>query len=113
MRLIDANEVLNGIEELKTSPWATEFYMFPHQLAVKEAMEVVSELCVNQSPTIDAVPVVRCKDCLMFIPDKQLNHDDYPNQICADGLCSDCDKYKDESDFCSNGERKGEIDCGK
>lgn len=53
MRLIDADEVLNGIEELKTSPWATDNYMAPHNLAVKEALEIVSELCINQSPTFN------------------------------------------------------------
>lgn len=64
MRLIDADEILTGIEELKTSPWATEPYMFHHELAVKEALEIVRDLCVNQAPTVDAVPVVRCKDCV-------------------------------------------------
>jgi len=57
MRLIDADEILTGIEELKISPWATEPYMFHHELAVKEALEIVRDLCVNQAPTVDAVPV--------------------------------------------------------
>lgn len=69
MRLIDADEILTGIEELKTCPWATEPYMFHHELAVKEALEIVRDLCVNQAPTVDAVPVVRCKDCYFYQDD--------------------------------------------
>lgn len=68
-RLIDADEILTGIEELKISPWATEPYMFHHELAVKEALEIVRDLCVNQAPTVDAVPVVRCKDCYFYQDD--------------------------------------------
>lgn len=70
MRLIDADKILTGIEEIKISPWATESYMFPHELAVKEALEIVRDLCVNQAPTVDAVIVVRCKECVHRIIDK-------------------------------------------
>lgn len=71
MRLIDADEILTGIEELKISPWATEPYMFHHELAVKEALEIVRDLCVNQAPTVDAVPVVRCTDCWFYQSDNR------------------------------------------
>lgn len=51
----------------------------------------------------DVVEVVRCKDCKYFIPDKYLDHTKYPNDLEADGLCGNIDKYKDEDCFCSSG----------
>lgn len=93
MRLIDADEILTGIEELKISPWATEDYMCYHNLAVKEALEIVRDLCLNQAPTIDAVPVVRCKDCKYFTLSPygcgkwefDMEHGDEQNNFCSYG----------------------------
>ena len=52
------------------------------------------EICemLNDAPTVDAVPVVRCKDCFHF----------------WDGVCkAHIDViYVDDNDFCSMGERK-------
>lgn len=51
---------------------------------------------VDNAPTVDAVPVVRCKDCFHF----------------WDGICNaHVDViYVDDNDFCSMGERNDEID---
>lgn len=50
---------------------------------------------IDAMPTIDAVPVVRCKDCKWF------------NKLgCAINIVDDSDRPK-ENDFCSFGERKG------
>lgn len=98
MRLIDADEILTGIEELKTCPWATEPYMFHHELAVKEALEIVRDLCVNQAPTVDAVPVVRCKDCYFYQDD------------CSCGLNGGTGWAP--VDYCSYGEPKGDMKIG-
>lgn len=54
----------------------------------------------------DFTEVVRCKDCKCYIPDSELDHNEYPNPLEADGLCENIDKYTDETDFCSFGERK-------
>lgn len=51
MRLIDADAVL---EELKRM----EVEMMPAKLA-----HIYTAVVIEDSPTIDAVPVVRCKDC--------------------------------------------------
>ena len=51
----------------------------------------------EDAPTIDAVPVVRCKDCKHWHPDDDEGHCDNP-----DGL----DNYARADDFCSYGERK-------
>ena len=62
MRLIDADALLNDISDLKKSPWFHENY-FDHKNIRKEAIEIVEQLCIDKAPTIDAVPVIRCRDC--------------------------------------------------
>lgn len=57
-------------------------------------------------PLADVAEVVRCKDCKYFIQDAELDHNEYPNIIEADGLCDCSLKLTDADDFCSNGERK-------
>lgn len=61
MRLIDADSVLKGIDELKQSPWFNRGKEvvesdpgFQHigYLERKEAVEVVRDLCIRQEPTV-------------------------------------------------------------
>ena len=52
---------------------------------------------VNIAHTIDAVPVVRCRECKWWQEDDDIGHCDNP-----DGL----DNYAKPEDFCSYGERK-------
>ena len=55
---------------------------------------------ILNAPTVDAVPVVRCKDC-----------ENWSDQDClADGLCW-CDRFERftlGNFFCAEGERRGE-----
>ena len=53
---------------------------------------------VENAPTIDAVPVVRCKDCVYY----QDNNNGYPHNECR----WRSDETPDATDFCSFGERK-------
>lgn len=62
--------------------------------------------CLKFKNKADFVEVVRCKDCEYFIPDKYLNHTKYPNDLEADGLCDNIDKYTDENRYCSSAKRK-------
>ena len=60
---------------------------------------------IDNAPTVDAVPVVRCKDC---------KYNSEHKAIGEDGLW--CDYWAidpDENDFCSYGERRedGEDDA--
>ena len=81
MRLIDADRLIDEFEDTVGSPIA----------------RTRLKLQVQNQPTIDAVEVVRCKDCKYF-----------------DGEC--CDRYADETlgyshstqpnFFCACGERK-------
>ena len=60
------------------------------------------KLLLQQEPTIDAVRVVRCKDCRYW----QDNNGGYPNKECRWRE----DETPDADDFCSCGERKGGKD---
>lgn len=85
MRLIDGDGLW---ERLNYEPW--EHNADRDEIALP---------IVNAAPTVDAVPVVRCKDC------KYGDYDSKPNGAMA------CLRTKDgfwrkETDFCSYGERK-------
>ena len=58
---------------------------------------------IDQAPTIDAVPVVRCKDCKFGDWDSE-PHDAMVCMRTKDGF------WRSGNDFCSFGERKGGAD---
>ena len=62
--------------------------------------ERIREL-LQDIPTVDAVPVVRCRECKWWQEDDDIGHCDNP-----DGL----DNYAKPEDFCSYGKRKGGAD---
>ena len=55
---------------------------------------------IRRRPTIDAVEVVRCKDCKYW----QDNNDGYPHEECR----WEHGETPDANDFCSYGERREE-----
>lgn len=79
MRLIDADELMEKYH--KTPVWD-------------------SWVEINNSPTIDAVPVVRCKDCV-FAEER------YSHLSCMNGI-SYRNSWNEPDAFCSYGERKEE-----
>ena len=83
MRLIDADEaIINfGFEWDDISPTRDEFVAF-----------------LKKQPTIDAVPVVRCKDCI-----RRYDTDECPMCFLIEGnYC----EYTNENGFCDRGERR-------
>ena len=92
MRLIDADALLEGIAELKQSPWYKDF---SGRFFRKEAVEAIEDLCIKKEPTVDAVEVVRCKDCKHW-------------HITSDGFgeCNVMDKQFLGKEYCSFGEKK-------
>ena len=52
MRLIDADALLEGIAELKRSPW---YENYSGRFFRKEAVEIVEDLCIKKAPTVDVV----------------------------------------------------------
>ena len=102
MRLIDADALERKITQEKDSFVARDPYNtgYNNGLAMAHAMVVTT-------PTIDAVPVVRCKDCKYNVANMEcdpLDSTDYEGVVCSywmsDGACP--------TDFCSYGERRSE-----
>ena len=58
---------------------------------------------IEEMPTIDAVPVVRCKDCKYG----EVDDADFPAQYLCKHNGAD---WNDENHFCSYGERKEGAD---
>ena len=88
MRLIDADRALEIVRDQGIA------HPNAHHLT-NYAM-----LILREAPTVDAVEVVRCKDCKYW----QDNNDGYPHEECRWGH----GETPDANDFCSNGERKEE-----
>lgn len=91
MRLIDADAFIQMMEE-KCDPEST---LDPWVLSVCRGG-------VKMMPTVDAVPVVRCRDCKYF--DSGTDEDGKLFFKCLGWVYGGTS----EDDFCSHGERKGE-----
>ena len=95
MRLIDAdaligkfNEKVDMAECLVNERTAERFATF---CALADAVE--------EMPTVDAVPVVRCKDC-------EYSYDDISGMCCSHGVCVDCEVPPNF--YCAYGKRRAE-----
>ena len=94
-RLIDADAFKMLLEEIRQEYLEEDTYSSNF---AAEVIETVQDEYLANSPTVDAVEVVRCKDCKhRAIGDDVCIH---PNRI-GDGYI----EVKDD-DFCSYGERK-------
>lgn len=80
MRLIDADALVKALNESGV----------PYRADVQEVLDA--------QPTVDAVPVVRCKDCKWW--------SDWGNGTGSCELSEDAMRREDATDFCSFGERK-------
>lgn len=91
MRLIDADDRKLRAELTYYTCWT----------GIDEAPYLFAVDVLDKATTIDAVPVIRCKDCKFY----------YPNME-ADGETGDCKKaqwfrrLQYPNDFCSRAERK-------
>lgn len=87
MRLIDADELINVLKD-------------PPVHASLGGMTMADVLLlVDEAPTIDAVPVVRCKDCVNFEIDDAEGIEDW---------CATTGARTAEDGYCAWGERKAE-----
>ena len=77
---------------------ANDYVMFRCQLG--GLVDVVEFL--NDMPTVDAVPIVRCKDCKHYRPQKKSAHWEDRANYCNRIVTIKVQPY----DFCSYGERK-------
>lgn len=60
---------------------------------------------INQFPAVDAVPVVRCRDCVHWKPTGSKAGNSFSDMEYIGG-CEFTNYCRRESDFCSYGERK-------
>lgn len=83
----------------------------PNALWGKEYDEALAKAIIESVPTIDAVPVVRCKDCKHRPIDKGGHGHGNELLFPDDGVCpGQCDDpwyswLPDDNWFCANGER--------
>ena len=88
MRLIDGDGLW---ERLNYEPW--EHNADRDEIALP---------IVNAAPTVDAVPVVRCKDCI-----RRYDTDECPMCFLIEGKYYE---YTNENGYCDRGERKGDAE---
>ena len=112
-RLIDANAVVKAILEERDKiprtiatapyePWAEKPYHAGDQMrgGIRKALR-----CIEQSPTVDAVPVVRCKECKHWQQSGSKAGNSFSDMEYIGG-CEFSKYCRRESDFCSLGEPK-------
>ena len=81
MRLIDADALSESIKSGSGTPMQKFF----------------ADVCVATAPTVDAVEVVRCKDCKHWCRHTEVN--------LNYGVCYRCHCKKHENGYCELGER--------
>ena len=64
---------------------------------------------VEEMPTVDAVEVVRCRECQHWKPSGSKAGNSFSDMEYIGG-CEFTNYYRSESDFCSYGERKEGVD---
>ena len=92
MKLIDA-DALHRKVKTETNPYGKPTIDYDSGVKVLE--------WIDKAPTIDAVPVVRCKDC---------KHCDPENHHCDHHMGTAAPLRRKPDDFCSYGERKEGTD---
>lgn len=88
MKLVDA-DALHRKVKTETNPYGKPTIDYDSGVKVLE--------WIDKAPTIDAVPVVRCKDC---------KHCDPENHHCDHRMSTVAPLRRKPDDFCSYGERK-------
>ena len=88
MRLIDADALISYIDECSQESRFRVYYGYAKSF-------------IDDAPTIDAVSVVRCREC---------KHCDPENGHCDHPMGTAAPLKRKHDDFCSYGERKEGVD---
>ena len=106
MRLIDATEVIKDIisERDKIPYELISEKPFKHGNSMRGGIRKALR-CIEQAPTVDAVPVVRCRECKHWKPTGSKAGNSFSDMEYIGG-CEFTNYCRRESDFCSCGERK-------
>lgn len=99
MRMIDADQM--AVDESEAYMSAQEQITDDLKWLVNFAAHSKIQRLIADTPTVDAVPVVRCQECKYYKPDEFECGCDF-----AGGL-----PYVKADDFCSYGERKDGAEC--
>ena len=100
MRLIDADQM--AVDEYEAYMSAQVQITDDLKWLVNFAAHSKIQRLIADTPTVDAVLVVRCKDCIYT---RKL----YGRLVCKYGTCSGCILREDF--LCANGERKEGAEC--
>ena len=96
MRLIDADQM--AVDESEAYMSAQVQITDDLKWLINFAAHSKIQMLIADTPTVDAVSVIRCKDCGYW----QDNNGGYPNEECRWRE----DETPDADDFCSYGKRK-------
>ena len=105
-RLINANEVVKAILEERDKIPRT-ITTAPYELGTEKPYHAGDQMrggirkalrCIEQAPTVDAVPVVFCQEC---------KHCDPENYHCDHHMGTAAPLRRKPDDFCSYGEKEG------
>ncbi len=95
MRLIDADALIT-VYQLYLALLKEEGTTY---VDISWEEEIMSDIkTISKAPTVDAIPVVRCKDCIHYYADPW----GYGNCVFEGGVS----RRTKESDFCSWGKRR-------
>lgn len=99
MRLIDADAFIRFLAEQRVKKTG----MFTK--GVNKALNIAISALKNQqiTPTVDAVPVVRCRECENWKPYGSKAARNVGDPLERYGACEICSGGRLESDFCSYG----------
>ena len=85
---------------------SNDFIITSNRILTDDELAMLTALRREDAPTVDAVEVVRCRDCIHYFSGACL-------KIYSDGNVSqDAWQERNEDDFCSYGERKEGADDG-
>ena len=110
MRLIDANEVVKAILAERDKIPRT-IITAPYEFGTEKPYHAGDQMrggirkalrCIEQSPTVDAVPVVRCREC----KEGEIDDPDFPDQYYCHAGCG----WNKGNFYCAYGERKEGAD---
>jgi hypothetical protein len=100
MRIIDADELKTKVEAMVEHRVNESDYDFGRN----QAFDYVADILIDDAPTVDAVEVVRCKDCKYY--KEYIPREDQSAMMCFCPCCLGGQGKKKPTDYCSYGERR-------
>lgn len=101
--LINRQQAIDAVMELIEAgiEWRSGI---SRKISLLNAVYCALEDIPSAQPTVDAVPVIRCKDCRWWVKDKRMGNigrcfgREHQWAMHSDGFCSDAERRTDEID---------------